>query len=107
MLTIIVPFSSSYRPPLKINYYLAQSLIKNNQEILTNEDINIIDEYTYEVYNITNSIKKGSKLKKVIYNYKNPIFNSMKNKKIGSFMFNDCVYNSNYDILKTLNNKRL
>ena len=54
-----------------------------------------------------NSIKKGSKLKKVIYNYKNPIFNSMKNKKIGSFMFNDCVYNSNYDILKTLNNKRL
>ena len=32
---------------------------------------------------------------------------SMKNKKIGSFMFNDCVYNSNNDILKTLNNKRL
>ena len=40
-------------------------------ENIKNEDINIIDEYTYEVYNISNSIKKGSKLKKVIYNYKN------------------------------------
>lgn len=29
---------------LKINYYLAKSLIENNQEILTNEDINIIFE---------------------------------------------------------------
>ena len=91
-------------------YFAVLSGLKASETIvkaIKNEDINIIDEYTYEVYNITNSIKKGSKLKKVIYNYKNPIFNSMKNKKIGSFMFNDCVYNSNYDILKTLNNKRL
>ena len=91
-------------------YFAVLSGLKASETIvkaIKNEDINIIDEYTYEVYNISNSIKKGSKLKKVIYNYKNPIFNSMKNKKIGSFMFNDCVYNSNYDILKTLNNKRL
>ena len=41
---------------LKINYYLAKSLIENNQEILTNEDINIIFEgkpkkgFMYENY---------------------------------------------------------
>lgn len=90
-------------------YFAVLSGIKASETIIKaikNKDINIIDEYIYEIHNITNSIKKGSKLKKVIYNYKKPLFNSMKNKKIGSFMFNDCVYNSNYDILKTLNNKK-
>ena len=62
---------------------------------IKHEDINIIDEYAYEIYNITNSINKGSKLKKLIYNHKKPIFNSMKNEKKESLMFNDCVYNSN------------
>ena len=48
-------------------------------------------------------------ISKFLYKMKKNFYflNSMKNKKIGSFMFNDCVYNSNYDILKTLNNKRL
>ena len=87
------------------NFYSIRSTQKISFE--PSSDSFMSDEYTYEVYNISNSIKKGSKLKKVIYNYKNPIFNSMKNKKIGSFMFNDCVYNSNYEILNTLNNKRL
>ncbi len=90
-------------------YFAVLSGIKASETIvkaIKNEDVNIIDEYAYEVYDITNSIKKGSKLKKLIYNYKKPIFNSMKNEKIGNFMFNECVYNSNYDILKTLNSKK-
>ena len=78
----------------------ADTIVKS----IKNNDISVIDEYRNEICNITNNIKKGSKLKKLVYNYKTPIFNSMKNKKIGSFIFNDCVYNSNYDILKTLNN---
>jgi len=78
----------------------AETIIKS----IKNNDVSIIDEYSNEICNITNSIKKGSKLKKLVYSYKTPIFNSMKNKKIGSFIFNDCLYNSNYDILKTLNN---
>ena len=89
-------------------YFAVLSGIKAANTIvkaIKNDDINIIDEYIYEIYNITKSINKGSKLKKIIYSCKKPIFNSMKNKQIGSFIFNDCVYNSNYDILKTLNSK--
>ena len=90
-------------------YFAVLSGIKASDTIvkaIKHEDINIIDEYAYEIYNITNSISKGSKLKKLIYNYKKTIFNSMKNEKIASFMFNDCVYNSNYNILQTLNSKK-
>lgn len=89
-------------------YFAVLSGIKASSAIIkaiNTDNINFIDEYNYEIYNITKSINKGSKLKKVIYNYKKPIFNSMKNKKIGNFMFNDCVYNSNYNILQTLNTK--
>ena len=28
------------------------------------------------------------------------IFNAMKNKKIGNFLFNECLYESNYDLLE-------
>ena len=69
------------------NFYSIRSTQKISFE--PSSDSFMSDEYTYEVYNISNSIKKGSKLKKVIYNYKNPIFNSMKNKKIGSFIYHN------------------
>ena len=89
-------------------YFAVLSGIKASDTIvkaIKNEDINMIEEYVYEINNITSSINKGSKFKKLIYNYKKPIFNSMKNERIGSFMFNDCVYNSNYNILQALRNK--
>ena len=63
--------------------------------------INILKKFL----NITKNINKGAKLKKLIYKYRKPIFKSMKNEQIGSFIFNECLYNSNYDLLELLFNK--
>ena len=60
----------------------------------------VIDKYIEEISSITKNISKGAKLKKLVYKYRKPIFNAMKNKKIGNFLFNECLYESNYDLLE-------
>ncbi|MEG0180455.1 MAG: NAD(P)/FAD-dependent oxidoreductase [Terrisporobacter sp.] len=66
---------------------------------------NEVDKYKYEIENITKNIGKGAKLKKPIYTFRKPIFNAMKNKKIGDFVFNECLYESNYCLLELLFHK--
>ena len=65
----------------------------------------LFDKYIEEISPITKSINKGAKLKKLIYKYRKPIFKSMKNEQIGGFLFNECLYNSKYDLLELLFNK--
>ena len=82
---------------IKASDIIAEALIKNNHEIL--------DKYHEEISNITRNISKGAKIKKLIYKFRKPIFTAMKNKKIGSLIFNDCLYESNYDLLEVVFHK--
>ena len=86
-------------------YFAVLSGIKASESIIKamkNNKIDIANEYTHEINTISKNITNGSKLKKLIYNFKTPIFNSMKNEKFGSFIFNECVYKSNYDIFQII-----
>lgn len=83
-------------------YFAMLSGIKASNVImngLKTNDKKEIDKYKYEIKEITKHIGKGAKLKKLVYKFRNPIFNAMKNEKFGSFIFNDCLYESNYDLL--------
>jgi len=53
------------------------------------------------------SINKGLKLKKLIYNYKKPLFNCIKNEKIGSHIFNNYLFESNYNLVNFINKNGL
>ena len=72
---------------------------------LKQKNKNEVDKYIKEISQITKNINKGAKLKKLIYKYRKPIFKSMKNEQIGGFLFNECLYNSKYDLLELLFNK--
>lgn len=74
--------------------------------VLNTNNENEIDKYIAEIAEITKNISKGSKLKKLIYKFRKPIFNAMKNRKFGSFIFNDCLYESNYDLLEVIFHKK-
>ena len=87
-------------------YFAVLSGIKASDVIIkaiNENNIEHIDTYTKEVSNIIDNINKGLKLKKLIYNYKKPLFNCMKNEKFGSHIFNNYVYNSNYNLLNFTN----
>ena len=89
-------------------YFSILSGIKSSNIImkaLNENNKNEVDKYVEEISGIMRNIEKGAKLKKLIYKYKKPIFNAMKNKKVGNFLFNECLYDSNYDLLKLLFNK--
>lgn len=84
-------------------YFAMLSGIKASNTIINAlkiNDINEIDKYIDEINEITKSISKGAKLKKLVYKFRKPIFNAMKNEKFGSYIFNDCLYESNYDLLE-------
>ena len=84
-------------------YFAILSGIKSSNIImkaLNENNKNEVDKYVEEISGIMRNIEKGAKLKKLIYKYKKPIFNAMKNKKVGNFLFNECLYDSNYDLLK-------
>ena len=59
-----------------------------------------INKYNDEIAEITKNISKGAKLKKLVYKLRKPVFNAMRNEKFGSHIFNDCLYESNYDLLE-------
>lgn len=65
-----------------------------------------IDKYIESISHITENISKGSKLKKLIYKCRKPIFMAMRNKKFGSLIFNECLYESNYDLLEVIFHKK-
>ena len=75
----------------------ASEVIMNALKI---NDKNEINKYNDEIAKITKNISKGAKLKKLVYKFRKPIFNTMKNEKFGSFIFNNCLYESNYDLLE-------
>ena len=77
---------------IKASNVIIKALKENNK--------NEVDKYIEEISLITKNISKGAKLKKLVYKYRKPIFNAMKNKKIGNFLFNECLYESNYDLLE-------
>lgn len=86
-------------------YFAILSGIKASKVIiraLKISDKNEIDKYTEEIAKITKNISKGAKLKRVVYKFRKPIFNAMRNKKFGSFIFNECLYESNYDLLELI-----
>ena len=82
---------------LKASNVIMKALKQNNKDE--------VDKYIEEISQITKNINKGAKLKKLIYKYRKPIFKSMKNEQIGGFLFNECLYNSKYDLLELLFNK--
>ena len=84
-------------------YFAMLSGIKASKvimEALKINDKNELDKYKDEISEITKNISKGAKLKKLVYKFRKPIFNAMKNEKFGSCIFNDCLYKSNYDLLE-------
>lgn len=82
---------------IKASNIIMKALKENNKDE--------VDKYIDEISEITRNISKGTKLKKLIYKYRKLIFNAMKNKKIGNFLFNECLYSSNYDLLEVLFHK--
>jgi len=91
-------------------YFAVLSGIKASDAIIKaiNEDnIEYIDTYTKDISNIMDSINKGLKLKKLIYNYKKPLFNCIKNEKIGSHIFNNYLFESNYNLVNFINKNGL
>lgn len=90
-------------------YFAMLSGIKASNAIISalrTNDKNKIDKYTNEIDEITKNISKGAKLKKLVYKFRKPIFNTMKNEKFGSFIFNECLYDSNYDLLELVFHKK-
>lgn len=86
-------------------YFAVQSGIKASDIIIKsiqNKNSEYIKEYNKEILEITKNIRLANHFKKLIYTCKVPIFKSMKNDKIGGFLFNDCLYKSNYNLLKSL-----
>lgn len=84
-------------------YFAMLSGIKASKVIINGLKINDkseLDKYTDEISEIIKNISKGAKLKKLVYKFRKPIFKAMKNKKFGSYIFNDCLYESNYDLLE-------
>lgn len=61
-----------------------------------------IDNYIKRISNITKNISKGTKLRKLIYKFRKQVFNAMKNDKFGKLVFNDCLYESNYELLNLI-----
>lgn len=89
-------------------YFAMLSGIKASDVIisaLNESNSNEIDKYEKEILNITKNISKGTKLKKLIYKFRKPIFNAMKNERFGSFIYNECLYESNYDLLELVFHK--
>ena len=90
-------------------YFAMLSGIKASNSIinaLRTNNKNEIDKYIDDIYSITKNISKGDRLKKTIYKFRKLIFNAMKNEKFGSFIFNECLYNSNYDLLELVFKKK-
>lgn len=82
-------------------YFAMLSGIKGANVItkaLKNNNRDILSDYITEIKPITNSIKKGNKLKKSVYKYKKIAITPLKNKKIADLVFNKYIYSSNYDI---------
>lgn len=82
---------------IKASNIIINALKTNNKEE--------IDKYTDEINEITKNISKGAKLKNIVYKFRKPILNSMRNEKFGNFIFNECLYESNYDLLGLIFNK--
>ena len=83
-------------------YFAMLSGIKSSKVIMSalkTNDKKAIDKYKDEIAEITKNIGKGAKFKKLVYKFRNPIFNAMKNEKFGSYIFNECLYESNYNLL--------
>lgn len=90
-------------------YFAMLSGIKASKVIINAlkiNDKNEINKYNKEIAEITKSISKGAKLKKMVYKFRKPIFNAMKNEKFGSHIFNDCLYESNYDLMEIIFNHK-
>lgn len=82
-------------------YFAILSGIKGAEVItkaINNDNREILRQYIEEVKPITNSINKGRKLKKSMYKYRKIVFEPFKNEKIADVLFNEYMYNSNYDI---------
>lgn len=91
-------------------YFAVLSGIKASDVIIkaiNENNAKYIDTYRNEISNIRDSINKGLKLKKIIYNHKKTVFNCMKNDKLGSHIFNNYVYNSNYNLFNFNSKKGL
>ena len=81
---------------IKASNVIIKSLQKNHNEV---------EKYVEEIFEITKNISKGEKLKNWVYKFRKLVFYAMKNKKIANLIFNKCLYESNYDLLKLLLNK--
>lgn len=84
-------------------YFAMLSGIKASEVIMNAlkiNDKNEINKYNDEIAKITKNISKGAKLKKLVYKFRKPVFNAMRNEKFGSHIFNNCLYESNYDLLE-------
>lgn len=82
-------------------YFAMLSGIKGAEVItkaINNDNREILSEYVTDIEPITNSIKKGNKLKKTAYKYRKLALGPLKNRKVADLVFNKCIYNSNYDI---------
>lgn len=90
-------------------YFAMLSGIKASKVIINaikTNDEKELDKYKDEISEITKNIRRGAKLKKLVYKFRKPIFYAMRNKKFGSFIFNDCLYDSNYNLLGLIFNKK-
>ncbi len=81
---------------IKAGECLIKAIRRNSKEA--------VGEYVDKIAPIISSIEGANKVKKILYRSRKVVFSSFKNKTIGKFLFNRCLYNSNYDfsILKVV-----